>query len=75
VSSCHGSHRSLTAFSQTGGTEPTDADQVARDALGITGVALRESTFRRTLQALDADAPAGSALGGPPAARRPARRT
>jgi len=38
-------------------------------------VALRESTFRRTLQALDTDAPAGSALGGPPAARRPARRT
>ena len=33
-----------------------DADQVTREALGVTGVVPSESTFRRTLQNLDADA-------------------
>jgi predicted transposase YbfD/YdcC len=33
-----------------------DADQATRDALGVTGVVPCESTFRRTLQILDADA-------------------
>ena len=33
-----------------------DADQATREALGITGVVPGESTFRRTLQNLDADA-------------------
>jgi Transposase DDE domain len=33
-----------------------DADQGTRDGLGITGVVPCESTFRRTLQNLDADA-------------------
>src|ERR1700733_3508129 len=33
-----------------------DADQATRDALGVTGAVPCESTFRRTLQHLDADA-------------------
>jgi hypothetical protein len=33
-----------------------DADQATLDALGVTGVVPSESTFRRTLQKLDADA-------------------
>src|SRR5512142_3502919 len=44
--------RSFTAIAEWA----ADADQVTRDALGVTGVAPSESTFRRTLQALDADA-------------------
>jgi predicted transposase YbfD/YdcC len=40
-----------------------DADQATRDALGITGVVPCESTFRRTLQTLDADALDGAAGG------------
>ena len=44
--------RSFTAIAEWA----ADADQGTRDALGITGVVPCESTFRRTLQALDADA-------------------
>ena len=33
-----------------------DADQVTREALGVTGLVPSESTFRRTPQNLDADA-------------------
>ena len=44
--------RSFTAIAEWA----ADADQVTRDALGMTGVVPSESTFRRTLQALDADA-------------------
>jgi DDE_Tnp_1-associated len=50
-----------------------DADQVTRDGLGITGVVPCESTFRRTLQALDADA-LNEAAGGWPGSARPGRR-
>jgi predicted transposase YbfD/YdcC len=44
--------RSFTAI----GEWAADADQATRDALGVTGVVPCESTFRRTLQAMDADA-------------------
>jgi predicted transposase YbfD/YdcC len=44
--------RSFTAIAEWA----ADADQGTRDALGVTGVVPSESTFRRTLQALDADA-------------------
>jgi predicted transposase YbfD/YdcC len=44
--------RSFTAIAEWA----ADADQATRDALGITGVVPSESTFRRTLQQLDADA-------------------
>ena len=44
--------RSFTAIAEWA----ADADQGTRDALGITGVMPCESTFRRTLQHLDADA-------------------
>jgi hypothetical protein len=44
--------RSFTAIAEWA----ADADQETRDALGITGVVPCESTFRRTLQHLDADA-------------------
>jgi hypothetical protein len=44
--------RSFTAI----GEWAADADQGTRDALGITGAVPCESTFRRTLQHLDADA-------------------
>ncbi len=44
--------RSFTAIAEWA----ADADQATRDALGITGVVPCESTFRRTLQTLDADA-------------------
>src|SRR5215831_1271896 len=44
--------RSLTAIAEWA----ADADQATRDALGVTGVVPCESTFRRTLQTLDADA-------------------
>ena len=44
--------RSFTAIAEWA----ADADQGTRDALGITGVMPCESTYRRTLQHLDADA-------------------
>ena len=44
--------RSFTALAEWA----ADADQATRDALAITGVVPCESTFRRTLQNLDADA-------------------
>jgi predicted transposase YbfD/YdcC len=44
--------RSFTAIAEWA----ADADQATKDALGVTGVVPCESTFRRTLQALDADA-------------------
>jgi hypothetical protein len=44
--------RSFTAIAEWA----ADADQATRDALSITGVVPCESTFRRTLQNLDADA-------------------
>jgi hypothetical protein len=44
--------RSFTAIAEWA----ADADQATRDALGVTGVVPSESTFRRTLQNLDADA-------------------
>src|SRR6202035_269640 len=44
--------RSFTAIAEWA----ADADQATRDALGVTGVVPCESTFRRTLQAMDADA-------------------
>jgi predicted transposase YbfD/YdcC len=44
--------RSFTAIAEWA----ADADQATRNALGVTGVVPCESTFRRTLQALDADA-------------------
>jgi predicted transposase YbfD/YdcC len=44
--------RSFTAIAEWA----ADADQASRDALGVTGAVPSESTFRRTLQALDADA-------------------
>jgi len=44
--------RSFTAIAEWA----ADADQATRDALGIIGVVPSESTFRRTLQAMDADA-------------------
>jgi predicted transposase YbfD/YdcC len=44
--------RSFTAIAEWA----ADTDQATRDALGVTGVVPCESTFRRTLQALDADA-------------------
>lgn len=44
--------RSFTAIAEWA----ADVDQATRDALGITGVIPCESTFRRTLQHLDADA-------------------
>jgi predicted transposase YbfD/YdcC len=44
--------RSFTAIAEWA----ADADQETRDALGVTGVMPCESTFRRTLQNLDADA-------------------
>src|SRR4029077_13687293 len=43
------------SFTATAGGA-ADADQATRDALGIIGVVPSESTFRRTLQAMDADA-------------------
>jgi predicted transposase YbfD/YdcC len=43
--------RSFTAIAEWA----ADADQATREALGITGVVPCESTFRRTLQNLDAD--------------------
>ena len=45
--------RSFTAIAEWA----ADADPATRDALEITGVVPSESTFRRTLQNLDADAP------------------
>ena len=47
-----GGARSFTAIAEWA----ADADQGTREALGVTGVVPRESTFRRTLQNLDADA-------------------
>jgi predicted transposase YbfD/YdcC len=44
--------RSFTAIAEWA----ADADQATLDALGVTGVVPSESTFRRTLQNLDADA-------------------
>jgi predicted transposase YbfD/YdcC len=44
--------RSFTAIAEWA----AEADQATRDALGVTGVVPCESTFRRTLQAMDADA-------------------
>ena len=44
--------RSFTAIAEWA----ADTDQGTRDALGVTGVVPCESTFRRTLQNLDADA-------------------
>jgi hypothetical protein len=44
--------RSFTAIAEWA----ADADQATTDALGVTGVVPSEPTFRRTLQALDADA-------------------
>ena len=44
--------RSFTAIAEWA----ADADQATREALGVTGAVPCESTFRRTLQALDADA-------------------
>ena len=44
--------RSFTAIAEWA----ADADQATRDALGVIGVVPCESTFRRTLQTLDADA-------------------
>src|ERR1700689_595092 len=44
--------RSFTAIAEWA----ADADQATRDALGVTGAVPCESTFRRTLQHLDADA-------------------
>jgi hypothetical protein len=44
--------RSFTAIAEWA----ADADQATRDALGVTGAVPCESTFRRTLQTLDADA-------------------
>src|SRR5690242_990022 len=44
--------RSFTAIAEWA----AGADQGTRDALGVTGVVPCESTFRRTLQNLDADA-------------------
>src|ERR1700689_3455640 len=44
--------RSFTAIAEWA----ADTDQATREALGITGVVPCESTFRRTLQRLDADA-------------------
>ncbi|SRR6266566_5978345 len=44
--------RSFTAIAEWA----ADADQGTRDALGVTGAVPCESTFRRTLQHLDADA-------------------
>jgi len=44
--------RSFTAIAEWA----ADSDQATRDALGVTGVVPCESTFRRTLQNLDADA-------------------
>jgi predicted transposase YbfD/YdcC len=44
--------RSFTAIAEWA----ANADQATRDALGITGAVPSESTFRRTLQAMDADA-------------------
>ncbi len=44
--------RSFTAIAEWA----ADADQATREALGVTGVVPCESTFRRTLQHLDADA-------------------
>jgi DDE_Tnp_1-associated/Transposase DDE domain len=44
--------RSFTAIAEWA----ADADQATRDGLGVTGVVPCESTFRRTLQNLDADA-------------------
>src|SRR5580693_10378415 len=44
--------RSFTAIAEWA----ADADQATRDALGVTGVVPCESTFRRTLQNLDAGA-------------------
>lgn len=48
--------RSFTAIAEWA----ADADQATRDALRITGVVPSESTFRRMLQNLDADALASS---------------
>jgi predicted transposase YbfD/YdcC len=44
--------RSFTAIAEWA----ADTDQATRDAFGVTGVVPCESTFRRTLQTLDADA-------------------
>src|SRR6476661_2084996 len=44
--------RSFTAIAEWA----ADTDQATREALGVTGAVPSESTFRRTLQALDADA-------------------
>jgi hypothetical protein len=44
--------RSFTAIAEWA----ADADQATREALGVTGAVPCESTFRRTLQNLDADA-------------------
>jgi hypothetical protein len=44
--------RSFTAIAEWA----ADTDQATRDALGVTGTVPCESTFRRTLQTLDADA-------------------
>ena len=65
--------RSFTAIAEWA----ADADPATRDALEITGVVPSESTFRRTLQNLDADAPDEAAgawaqqrTAPPPGARR-----
>ena len=56
--------RSFTAIAEWA----ADADQGTRDALGITGVVPCESTFRRALQHLDADALDNAAGAGPSSA-------
>src|SRR5215470_16521836 len=60
--------RSFTAI----GEWAADADQGTRDALGITGAVPCESTFRQTVQHLDADALDAAAAAGPSSA--PSRR-
>src|SRR6185437_12509024 len=63
--------RSFTAIAEWA----ADADQATRDALGVTGVVPCESTFRRTLQALDADALDEAAGGWAQQRTAPARGT
>jgi len=61
--------RSFTAIAEWG----ADADQATRDALGVAGVVPSESAFRRTLQALDADALDEAAAAGPSSIPPPSR--
>jgi predicted transposase YbfD/YdcC len=63
--------RSFTAIAEWA----ADADQGTRDALGVSGVVPCESTFRRTLQNLDADALDDAAGGWAQQRTAPARGT